>query len=101
MRKRISGGHECSGFFYLDTKLEPVDASALSASVSPFQWHCRLGHPSLSKLKQLLPFEAFVSSLECESFELGKNHRASLPVRVEKQSYVPFACVHSDVWGPC
>ncbi|KAG6387188.1 hypothetical protein SASPL_152374 [Salvia splendens] len=31
------------------------DDCALSAVVSPYQWHCRLGHPSSSDLRSLVP----------------------------------------------
>ncbi|KAL0370960.1 UNVERIFIED_CONTAM: Retrovirus-related Pol polyprotein from transposon RE2 [Sesamum angustifolium] len=44
-RRTIGTGHERGGLYFLDTT-PPVDARALSASVSPLQWHSRLGHPS-------------------------------------------------------
>ncbi|KAL0313438.1 UNVERIFIED_CONTAM: hypothetical protein Sradi_5743100 [Sesamum radiatum] len=75
-RRTIGGGHERGGLYFLD-KSTPADARALSAFVSPLQWHCRLGHPSLPSLKKILPIES--ARLECESCELGKHHRASFP----------------------
>ncbi|KAL0319366.1 UNVERIFIED_CONTAM: Retrovirus-related Pol polyprotein from transposon RE2 [Sesamum angustifolium] len=90
--------HERGGLYFLDPT-PPVDARALSASVSPLQWHSRLGHPSLPTLQKLLPIDS--ARLECESCELGKHHRASFPPRVEKRSSSPFTLVHSDIWGPC
>ena len=57
IRKRIGDGHKRSGLFYMDTKFKPMDASVLSAVVSPFRWHCWLGHPS--KLKELLPSKSY------------------------------------------
>ncbi|KAL0375663.1 UNVERIFIED_CONTAM: Retrovirus-related Pol polyprotein from transposon RE2 [Sesamum calycinum] len=94
----IGTGHERGGLYFLDTT-PPVDARALSASVSPLQWHSRLGHPSLPTLQKILPIDS--ARLECESCELGKHHHASFPPRVEKRSSSPFTLVHSDIWGPC
>ncbi|KAK4388589.1 Retrovirus-related Pol polyprotein from transposon TNT 1-94 [Sesamum angolense] len=96
IRRTIGGGHERGGLYFLDTS-PPVDACALFASVSPLQLDCRLGHPSLPTLKKVLPIES--AGLECESCELGKNHRASFPPRVDKPSrvfgYVCFVHLHS------
>ncbi|KAL0453801.1 UNVERIFIED_CONTAM: Retrovirus-related Pol polyprotein from transposon RE2 [Sesamum latifolium] len=95
-KKTIGGGYERDSLYYLDTTTTPVSARALSASISPFQWHCCLGHPSLAKLKQLLPLESSVSKLECESCELGKHHRVSCPSKVNNCSLSPFDLVPSD-----
>ena len=45
--------------------------------------------PSLSKL----------SSLPCESCQLGKHTRSPFPDRVSHHSTSPFALVHFDIWG--
>ncbi|KAL0347817.1 UNVERIFIED_CONTAM: hypothetical protein Scaly_1797700 [Sesamum calycinum] len=66
-RRTIGSGHERGGLYFLDTT-PPVDARALSASVSPLQWHSRLGHPSLPTLQKILPIDS--ARLECESCEL-------------------------------
>ncbi|KAL0444011.1 UNVERIFIED_CONTAM: Retrovirus-related Pol polyprotein from transposon TNT 1-94 [Sesamum latifolium] len=97
-RRTIGGGHERSGLYFLDTST-PADVRGLSSSVSPLQWLCRLGHPSLPSLKKILLIK--LARLECESCELGKHHRASFPPRIEKCSSYPFTLVHSDSWGPC
>jgi hypothetical protein len=56
-------GHEVGGLSYLD--LAPfVPPRALQSSTSALQWHCHLGHPSLSTLKHQVPslvHELFVS----------------------------------------
>ena len=41
-----------------------------------------------------------LSSLECESCQLGKHTRVSFPKRLESQTKSPFELVHTDVWGP-
>lgn len=40
------------------------------------QIDCPLGYPSLESLKKLVPSLNHLSSLECESCQLGKYHRA-------------------------
>jgi len=44
-----------------------------------FDEQCRLGHPSLSILKILVPESSQTESLKCESCQLGKRHRISYP----------------------
>ncbi|KAL0342967.1 UNVERIFIED_CONTAM: Retrovirus-related Pol polyprotein from transposon RE1 [Sesamum angustifolium] len=56
-RRTIDGGHERGGLYFLNTS-PPIDARALSASVSPLQWHCRLGHSSLPTLQKVLPIKS-------------------------------------------
>ncbi|KAG6385467.1 hypothetical protein SASPL_154302 [Salvia splendens] len=53
-KRTIGGGHERGGLYYLDN-VSPVSPSALSAAVSSYQWHCRLGHPSSASLRSLVP----------------------------------------------
>ncbi|KAI5340660.1 hypothetical protein L3X38_019934 [Prunus dulcis] len=65
-------------------------------------WHRRLGHASFGYLKKLFP--SWFSKLSyfnfrCDVCELAKSHRVSFPLSMNK-STVPFAIVHSDVWGP-
>ena len=42
-----------------------------------------------------------LSSLACESCQLGKHTRVSFPKRLNNQAKSPFELVHTDVWGPC
>ena len=52
--KRIIGrGRESEGLYILDTKVPK--SVACSGVVTPFELHCRLGHPTLSLLKKLYP----------------------------------------------
>ena len=69
--------------------------------VTPFDLHCRLGHPSLPLLKKLYPQFSSLSSLNCESCQYAKLYRVHLSSRVNKRASAPFELVHSDVWGPC
>ena len=69
--------------------------------VTPFDLHCRLGHPSLPLLKKPYPQFSSLSSLNCESCQYAKLHRVHLSPRVNKRASAPFELVHLDVWGPC
>ncbi|RVW79573.1 Retrovirus-related Pol polyprotein from transposon TNT 1-94 [Vitis vinifera] len=65
-------------------------------------WHrTHLGHPSLSKFQKMVPSFSSLSSLACESCQLGKHTRVSFPKRLNNWAKSPFELVHTDVWGPC
>ena len=63
MTKQIIGrGCKYRGLYILDhTVPRPV---ACSGVTTPFETHCRLGHPSLSLLKKLCPRFSSLLSLE-------------------------------------
>jgi len=63
-------------------------------------WHWRLGHPSVQKLRSVVPITSSVFTLNCKSCELGKHHRATYHSRVNNRSSTAFELVQSDVWGP-
>ncbi|RVX01611.1 Retrovirus-related Pol polyprotein from transposon TNT 1-94 [Vitis vinifera] len=49
-------------------------------------WHrARLGHPNLSKFQKMVPRFSTLSSLACESCELGKHTRVSFPKRLNNR----------------
>uniref|UniRef100_A0A2N9H562 Uncharacterized protein n=1 Tax=Fagus sylvatica TaxID=28930 RepID=A0A2N9H562_FAGSY len=69
-KRTIGGGFEKDGLYYFRLFHTSIP-SALRSSVSPYQWHCRLGHPS-----------------------------ATFKLRNDEPCLHPFELVHSDVWGP-
>ena len=75
-----------------------LSASSCSSKTS-FLWHCRLGHPSFSKLKENLPWLR-LCDYKCEPCEVGKHHRSTYSARTGISSKRPFDLVHCDVWGP-
>ena len=100
MAKRIIGrGGESGGLYIIDT--EGPKSIACSGVVTPFELHCRLGHPSLPLLKRLYPQFSSLSLSNCESCQYAKLHRVHSSPRVNKQASAPFELVHYDVWGPC
>ena len=64
-------------------------------------WHRRLGHPSFSYMKYLF-LDLFPklpdSGFKCDTCILVKSHRVSYSTSLNK-SDIPFALIHSDVWG--
>lgn len=81
--------------------LHPVKhASSKAGLESPpsnaFQWHVRLGHPHLKKLKLMIPNLHSVSQLRCE---LSKHCRTSSFLSSRTRSNKLFELIHSDVWG--
>ena len=68
----IGKGREYGGLYILDLAiLRPI---ACSGVTTPFETHCRLGHPSLSVLKKLCSQFSSLSSLDCESCKFEKYH---------------------------
>jgi hypothetical protein len=92
----ISSEHGRDRLYYLDIS----GRAFTSVSSSPLHWHYRLDHPSLAKLRQVVPSLSYVSVLECEACQLGKHHRSSFPRRVESRQLQSFELVHTDIWGP-
>ena len=70
-----------------------------SSATSSILWHCRLGHPCLSKLKHTLPWLS-LTEFVCESCQMGKHHRSTYPTRGSIPSSRAFDLIHCDVWGP-
>jgi hypothetical protein len=96
----IGSRHEKDELYYLDTNnFVSSTFSALSATVSPFQWHFRLGHPSLAKLKSAIAALSHVPNLECEACQLGKHHRSSFSNSSHSRQPESFDVVHTDIWG--
>jgi hypothetical protein len=65
-------------------------------------WHHCLGHPSFGYLKHLFPdlfSNTMHSNFKCNTCILAKSHTVSYPVSMNK-SAIPFAFIHSNVWGP-
>ncbi|KAK2970794.1 hypothetical protein RJ640_007090 [Escallonia rubra] len=98
-KQTIGKGHVSDGLYILDAWVPP--SVACYGVVSPFEAHCRLGHPSLPVLKKLCPQFHDISSVDCESCHFAKHHRSSLSPRVNKRVESAFELVNSDVWGPC
>ena len=96
--KTIGIGRESQGLYHLTSQSSPAVCVSIDA---PLLIHSRLGHPSLSKFQKMVPRFSTLSSLACESCQLGKHTRVSFPQRLNNRATSPFDLVHTDVWGPC
>ena len=96
-RKMIGIGYESQGLFHLSSLL---CSTACTSTAAPLLLHSRLDHPSLSKFRKLVPLFSSLSSLECESCQLGKHTRVSFPKRLDPRTKSLFELVHTNVWGP-
>ncbi|XP_078435034.1 uncharacterized protein LOC144706034 [Wolffia australiana] len=99
--KRIGLGRETGwGIYELVPDLPPTGfCCLLSQSDTSLQWHRRLGHPGITKLRQALPWLT-LSPFDCESCQLGKHFRSTYSRRDSIPCTKPFDLVHCDVWGP-
>ncbi|RVW98206.1 Retrovirus-related Pol polyprotein from transposon RE1 [Vitis vinifera] len=91
-------GRESQGLYHLTSDSSPAVCISTDA---PLLIHNRLGHPSLSKFQKMVPRFSTLSSLPCESCQLGKHTRVSFPKCLNNRAKSPFELVHTDVWGPC
>ncbi|RVX02093.1 Retrovirus-related Pol polyprotein from transposon TNT 1-94 [Vitis vinifera] len=96
--KTIGIGRDSQGLYHLTSDSSPAVCISTDA---PLLIHSRLGHPSLSKFQKMVPHFSTLSSLSCESCQLGKHTRVSFPKRLNNRAKSPFELVHTDVWGPC
>ncbi|RVX06351.1 Retrovirus-related Pol polyprotein from transposon RE2 [Vitis vinifera] len=96
--KTIGIGRESQGLYHLTSD---SSAAVCISTDAPLLIHNRLGHPSLSKFQKMVPRFSTLSSLPCESCQLGKHIRVSFPKRLNNRAKSPFELVHTDVWGPC
>ena len=95
--KTIGIGHESQGLFHLSS---PLCSSTCTSTQASLFLHSCLGHSSLSKFRKLVPHFFSLSSLECESCQLGKHTRVSFPKCLDPRTKSPFELVHTDVWDP-
>ena len=95
--KTIGIRHESQGLFHLSS---PLCSIACTSTKVPLLLHNRLGYPSLSKFRKLVPHFSSLSSLECESYQLGKHTRVLFPKRLDPRTKSHFELVHANVLGP-
>ena len=92
------------GLYYLDNKIFPTVAAAVSSS--PLEefllQHYRLGHLYFATLGQLYPnlyCKISKEQLMCDACQFEKQTRSSY-LSSDNRSDVPLQTIHSDVWGP-
>ena len=95
--KTIGIEHKSQGLFHLSS---PLCSTACTSTEAPLLLHNRLGHPSLSKFRQLVSHFSSLSSLGCESCQLGKHTYVLFQKRLDPRTKSPFELIHIGVWGP-
>ena len=88
---------ESQGLYHLSSA---SSSTVCTSTDEPLLIHRRLGHPNISKLRNMVSRFSRLSSLECESCQLGKHTHVSFPKNLESQTKFPFELVHTDIWGP-
>ncbi|RVX00109.1 Retrovirus-related Pol polyprotein from transposon TNT 1-94 [Vitis vinifera] len=86
--KTIGIGRESQGLYHLTSDSSPAVCISTDA---PLLIHNRLGHPSLSKFQKMVPRFSTLSSLPCESCQLGKHTRVSFPKRLNNRTKSPLS----------
>ena len=89
--------HESQGLCHLNS----TPSSTVCTSMDePLFIHRHLSYLNISKLRKIVSLFSNLSSLECESCQLGKYTCVSFPQRLESRTKSPFEFVHIDVWDP-
>ena len=94
MGRTIGIGREFQGLFHLNS---PSSSIACTFMDIPLLIHSRLSHPNISKFKVMVPRFSSLSSIECESCQLGKHTRVPFPKRLDQRTKSPFELVLTDV----
>ena len=111
-KEKIGNGKRSEGLYYLEGNSQYTKAKALTHSISDetqtknkrdiWKWHKRLGHPSFSYLKRLIPslFKyCNTSDFKCETCVMEKGHHTTFPIN-KNRANAHFSIIHSDVWRP-
>ncbi len=90
-------------------RLYPLPHSSLKQAYSAIKlsldrWHHRLGHPSITTVKQVvnkfsLPCSDLSSESVCNACQQAKSHQLPFPISSSVSKH-PLELVFSDVWGP-
>ncbi|WJZ94583.1 hypothetical protein VitviT2T_013425 [Vitis vinifera] len=91
--KTIGIERESQGLYHLTS---PSTPAVCISTDTHLLIHSRLGHPSLSKFQKMVPRFSSLSSLACESCQLGKHTCISFPKRLNNRAKSPFELVHTD-----
>ena len=92
--RTIAIGRDSQGLFHLSW---PSSSIVCTSMDTPLLIHNRLGHPNFSKLQKMVPHFSSLSSIECESYQLGKHTCVSFPKRLDQLKKPPFELVYTDV----
>ena len=95
--RTIGIGREFQGLFHLSS---PSSSTACTSMDTPLLIHNRFSHPNISKFRVMVLHFSSLSSIKCESCQLGKHTHIPFPKRLDQRTKSPFELVHTHVWGP-
>ena len=85
---------EFQGLFHLNS---PSSLTACTSMDTPILNHSRLGHLNISMFRVMVPCFSSLSSIKCESCQLGKHAHVPFLKRLDQWTKSPFELVHVDV----
>lgn len=108
--KKIGSVRAYEGLYFLENSESKslqahvlgVSFISVSSNKEIMLWHHRLGHPSFSYLKFLLPAlfkNKNTASFTCDIYQFAKHTRVPFSPKPYTPS-MPFSLIHSDIWGP-
>ena len=83
----IGIGCESQGLFHHSL---PSSCTAYTSIDTPLLIHSCLSHPNISKFQKMVPLFSSLSSIECESCQLGKHIRVPFPKRLDQRTKSHF-----------
>ena len=86
---------EFQGIFHLSSSSSSITCTSMNTPLI----HSCLGHLNISKFRIMVPRFSSLSSIECESCQLGKHTRVSYPKCLDQRAKSPFELIHTDVGG--
>ena len=87
-RRTIRMGREFQGLFHLNTP---------SFSTTCLLIYNHLGHLNVSKFRKMVSLFFSLSSIECESYQLGKHTPVPFPKRLDQRTKSTFELVDTNV----
>ena len=93
-RQTIGIGRESQGLFHLSS---PSSSTSYASMDTPLLINNRLSKSNISKLQKIVSHFSSLSSIECESCQLGKHTRVSFPKHLDQRTKFPFELVHTDI----
>ena len=81
IRRTIGRGCESQGLFHLSL---PSSSTTCTSMDTPLLIHNHLSHPNISKFRKMVPCFSNLSSIKCESCQLGKHTRVPFPNRLDQ-----------------
>ena len=87
-------GREFQGLFHLNTPSFSTTCTSMDTSLLIYN---HLGHLNVSKFRKMVSLFFSLSSIECESYQLGKHTHVPFPKRLDQRTKSTFELVDTNV----